>query len=552
MRKKNNPLRSLVLLAACIVAVSSYGQTGRVFSKAVKAMTRPAVSTRSIVAGGILQSAAAASSHLQTQKAKSTMATVGPIPNVQQTKDGREKLKSIAKKHIGPSKAEMEKLLERRKEVTAAVNKKRLEKIIKRFVSYAKINSQSTDTADMNAFPLNEGQRQMAAHIEQELLTISRGHGMTVKRSGSEYVYVKIPANIKRKVPSIMFMAHLDITPEAPGGDIRPIVHSNYQGGDIRLPSGLTLSPETPQGRHLKNCHGKTIITSDGTTLLGADDKTGCTVLVTLIENIVQNKKIEHGDLYFVFSQNEDIGRAADRFETGYIGADPDIVIDVDGDQPDKFSVENFTAAMRIYRFNGKDAHPGDGFANKYGDALTAASYFIGMLPPSKHPSASKDKQGYIHCYSVTHPTDSLGKEAADDYLVKVRLRYFDKAEGDTIRALLDNAAEKTASAYPFVKVEAQPEVVQYENVAYSMYPGLPELIQKSSRAAGLTMMPKSERGGTTSAMMAAKGLRGGPCIFSGQQAEHSVYEWTCAEDMLKMADVAMYIVLNTAKSNRK
>lgn len=427
-----------------------------------------------------------------------------------------------------------------------------LERIISRFVAYAKINSQSTDTADMNAFPLNEGQKLIAAHIEKELLAMRKGTKMTVKRSESEYLYVKIPSNIKRKVPSIMFMAHLDVTPEAPGGDIHPIVHRNYTGGDIKLPSGAVLSPASPQGKHLKDCLGKTIITSDGNTLLGADDKSGCTVLVTLIENILQNKDIEHGDLYFVFSQNEDIGRAADKFESDYIGAEPDIVIDVDGDQPDRFSVENFTAAMRIYRFYGKDAHPGDGFANKYGDALTAASYFIGMIPPSKHPSASKDKMGYIHCYSLSHPTDSRGKEISDDYLVKIRLRYFNKAEGDTIRALLDNAAEKTAIAYPFVRVEAQPEVMQYENVAYSMYPGLPSIIQKSAAAAGQPMEPKSERGGTTSAMMAAKGLRGGPCIFSGQQAEHSIYEWTCAEDMMKMVAVTMNIVQDIAKSTKK
>lgn len=436
---------------------------------------------------------------------------------------------------------------------STGLDAKCLEKIISRFVAYARINSQSTDTADMDAFPLNEGQRRIAAHIEKELLTIGKGHDMTVKRSESEYLYVKIPSNIKSgRVPSVMFMAHLDVTPEAPGGDIRPIVHRNYAGGDIRLPSGVVLSPESPQGKHLKDCHGKTIITSDGTTLLGADDKTGCTVLVTLIENILQNKDIKHGDLYFVFSQNEDIGRAADRFESTYVGGEPDIVIDVDGDQPDRFSIENFTAAMRIYRFCGKDAHPGDGFANKYGDALTAASYFIGMIPPSKHPSASKDKMGYIHCYSVTHPTDSRGKEITDDYLVKVRLRYFDKAEGDTIRDLLDNAAEKTSGAYPFVRVETQPEVMQYENVAYSMFPGLPSIIQKSAAAAGLPMKPKSERGGTTSAMMAAKGLRGGPCIFSGQQAEHSVYEWTCAEDMMRMVAVTMNIVKNTAKAAKE
>lgn len=414
-----------------------------------------------------------------------------------------------------------------------------------RFVNYARINSQSTDGVDVTAFPLSMGQRQMARLVEQDLLKMAKNNkSLQVVRSESEYVYAKLPATTKRKLPSIMLMAHLDITPEAPGGNIKPIVHRNYQGGDIVLPSGVVLSPESPQGKHLKECIGKTIITSDGNTLLGADDKTGCTVLVSLICNLLYGKPFEHGDLYFVFSQNEDIGRAADGFETKYVGGNPDVVIDVDGDDPHAFSVENFTAAMRIYTFHGKSAHPGEGYANKYGDALTAASYFVGQISPYKHPSVSRGKQGYIHCYDISHPKDSTGKVISDDYLVKVRLRYFDKLEGDTLRQMLDSAEGKTIDAFPFVKVEASAEILQYENVAYTMYPTLPDIIKKAYASLGKKVSPRSERGGTTSAMIAAKGLRGGACLFSGQQAEHSVYEWTCVEDMMDMTNIFQKIIM--------
>ena len=414
-----------------------------------------------------------------------------------------------------------------------------------RFVNYARINSQSTEGEDVTAFPLSMGQRQMARLVEQDLLKMAKNNkSLQVVRSESEYVYAKLPATTKRKLPSIMLMAHLDITPEAPGGNIKPIVHRNYQGGDIVLPSGVVLSPESPQGKHLKECMGKTIITSDGNTLLGADDKTGCTVLVSLICNLLYGKPFEHGDLYFVFSQNEDIGRAADGFETKYVGGNPDVVIDVDGDDPHAFSVENFTAAMRIYTFHGKSAHPGEGYANKYGDALTAASYFVGQIPPYKHPSVSRGKQGYIHCYDISHPKDSAGKVISDDYLVKVRLRYFDKLEGDTLRQMLDSAEGKTIDAFPFVKVEASAEILQYENVAYTMYPTLPDIIKKAYASLGKKVSPRSERGGTTSAMIAAKGLRGGACLFSGQQAEHSIYEWTCVEDMMDMTNILQKIIM--------
>lgn len=419
------------------------------------------------------------------------------------------------------------------------------ESYVLRFVNYARINSQSTEGEDVTAFPLSMGQRQMARLVEQDLLKLAKNNkSLQVVRSESEYVYAKLPATTKRKLPSIMLMAHLDITPEAPGGNIRPIVHRNYRGGDIVLPSGVVLSPESPQGKHLNECIGKTIITSDGNTLLGADDKTGCTVLVSLICNLLYGKPFEHGDLYFVFSQNEDIGRAADGFETKYVGGNPDVVIDVDGDDPHAFSVENFTAAMRIYTFHGKSAHPGEGYANKYGDALTAASYFVGQIPPYKHPSVSRGKQGYIHCYDISHPKDSAGKVISDDYLVKVRLRYFDKLEGDTLRQMLDSAEGKTIDAFPFVKVEASAEILQYENVAYTMYPTLPDIIKKAYASLGKKVSPRSERGGTTSAMIAAKGLRGGACLFSGQQAEHSIYEWTCVEDMMDMTNILQKIIM--------
>lgn len=426
----------------------------------------------------------------------------------------------------------------------------RLDSLIKesyvlRFVNYARINSQSTEGEDVTIFPLSMGQRQMARLVEQDLLKMAKNNkSLQVVRSEREYVYAKLPATTKRKLPSIMLMAHLDITPEAPGGNIKPIVHRNYQGGDIILPSGVVLSPNSPQGKHLKECIGKTIITSDGNTLLGADDKTGCTVLVSLICNLLYGKPFEHGDLYFVFSQNEDIGRAADGFETKYVGGNPDVVIDVDGDDPHAFSVENFTAAMRIYTFHGKSAHPGEGYANKYGDALTAASYFVGQIPPYKHPSVSRGKQGYIHCYDISHPKDSVGNAISDDYLVKVRLRYFDKLEGDSLRQMLDYAEGKTIEAFPFVKVEASAENLQYENVAYTMYPTLPDIIKKAYASFGKKVSPRSERGGTTSAMIAAKGLRGGACLFSGQQAEHSVYEWTCVEDMVDMTKILQKIIM--------
>lgn len=533
MKSKNRLFIITVFVAACCMAMAgTAAQKGNTINKVAKTVSKSSWKVPASV--GVVKSLSQTGRYSVASQASKLKGKTGVVKGTAATS---VTLPVVMKPNIQmPPEVEIKK--------TGAY----VEKTKNRFINYAKISCQSVDTADMEAFPMTEGQTRMAEYLENELQGICKGSDAVITRSADQYVYVKIPSNMKGKsVPSVMFMAHLDVTPEAPGQNIKPIVHENYDGGDIQLPAGIVLSPETPQGAHLKNCKGMTIITSDGSTLLGADDKAGVTILVGLAELLVKNKKIKHGDVYMVFSQNEDIGRAAYRFESKYVDGSPDIVIDVDGNMPDRFSVENFTASMITYRFRGHDAHPGEGFVNKYGDALTAASYFIGQIDPAKHPSASKDKQGYIHCYSMVHPTDEAGKEISEDYLVKVRLRYFDKNEGDTLRQMLRDAERLAAEAYPFVKVEAGQETVQYENIAYTMYPGTADLIVKSAASAGMTMSPSSERGGTTSAMMAAKGLRGGPCIYSAQQAAHSVYEWVCVEDMVKMVLVTTDIVKNVA-----
>lgn len=576
MKRRNSNIASTLVLALVLMVgfpTSAKPQVLKGFIKGVVKRLNSPVKTSAIALMGAQKMDAYAKKRMEQQRRRAVRPVVIP-PSVraklmaEQMKKlrvrpnialPRPKVKPVAPSRPHPRlpKTPRPKLVKAAKPVKAAPapdpkaakekkRKKTIETIITRFTSYATINSQSWETYDPTEFPISDGQEEIAELIEEELRNIGADNDLIVSRSDYQYVYATIPANCEG-VPSIMFMAHMDCTPECAGGEITPIVHRNYDGGDIQLPAGITLSPETPQGKHLANCVGKTIITSDGYTLLGADDKTGCTILVTLIETILNDKKLKHGDLHFVFSQNEDIGRAAERFEEEYVDGQPDIVIDVDGDDPTAFSVENFTAVGRNYTFQGKNAHPGNGFYNQYGDALTAAAYFIGQLPPETHPSASKGKEGYIHCYSIDPLIDVNGEETQQNYLVKVRLRYFDAQEGDAFRQLLDEAAELTAKAFPYVVTEAEPEVMQYENVAYSMYPGLSDLIIEAAEKEGVKLTPRSERGGTTAAMLAAKGQKGGPCLYSGQQAEHSVYEWTCAEDMYQMVMVARSIIETVA-----
>ncbi len=433
---------------------------------------------------------------------------------------------------------------------TCMDNNMRNTKIENRFLAYAGIESQSVDDSDPESFPMTEGQKQIATHIYNEIKSFG-GKSVKTVLSDDYYIYVDIPSNVKGSVPSVLFMAHMDVTPEAPGKGIRPQVHRNYDGGTIQLGNGVTLGSDMPQGEHLKNLKGMTIITSDGSTLLGADDKTGCTVLVTMIEELIKNPKFKHGRVMVMLSQNEDVGKAAYRYDPEVFGTRPDIVIDVDGDDPHAFSVANFTAIGQTVFFKGNLAHPSHGLENKYGDALTASSYFIGCLPPSVHPSASFGTKGYIHCYSCEHPKDNTGKEIRDEYIAKIRLRYFDKTEGDTLRRYLDSAFVKTSRAFPFVKVTRSEPALQYENIAYSMPDYVPELIKNAAAKTSMSLNPRYERGGTTSSMLSARmpdKIPGGPCIFSGQHAEHSIYEWCCVEEMAMIVSVVENIIGDVAK----
>lgn len=409
--------------------------------------------------------------------------------------------------------------------------------VLDRFLSYVKIESQSIDDPDPELFTLTEGQKEMANLIFNELKTIDKDNVLDIKISPNYYVYVKVPSNIKKEVPSVMFMAHMDVTPEANAKGINPQVHYNYDGSDIVYGNGLVLSPNNPEGSHLKDVVGKTVITSDGNTLLGGDCKAGCTILVTLIEQMVNDPSFKHGDVYFTFTQNEEVDKDVLGMDMSYIDRTPDIFIDVDGSYTYQYSVANFTAEGRTYLFKGNQVHPAKGKAMKYADARTAMAYFIGQLPPEVHPSYSEGRQGYVHCYNMEMLPNG------HDVRIRMRIRYFDKADGERFKADLDEAYQKTRKAYPFVEIDLEKDERQYDNIAYTMHPQAVGVIQRAAKKTGINMKGFELRAGTTSASMVAKGLPGGPCLYGAQQASHSVYEWCCLEEIMEIIRLTSNIV---------
>jgi tripeptide aminopeptidase len=413
-------------------------------------------------------------------------------------------------------------------------------KMLARFLRYAKVESPSKDT---NFFLIQDGQKELAQMIYDEIKEMQqRGGNVEVTLSEDHYVYARVKSTMKRDVPTIAFTSHLDVTPDENSRGIKPIIHRNYGGGIIELADGETIDPAKPEGAHLRDLVGKTIVTSDGTTLLGADCKSGVAVMMSLIEKLATEKKWQHGEVWFMFTQNEDIGKAAEKVDMELLGGKPDIFIDVDGGDYGKYSIANFTAEGRTYLLKGHKAHPAQAKEMRYGDALTAAGYFIGQFPAALNPANSEGMDGYVHCWSMEQLNDG------EDVRLQFRLRYFDKADGVDYRKYFDEAEKRTAEAFGNVKIEKTYDQLQYDNVAYSMDRRTPGVVERAAKKAGVKMEPMSLRAGTTGAMMVAKGLPGSVCIYSGQQCEHTKKEWCCIEELVDILHTCIAMVDETKK----
>lgn len=398
--------------------------------------------------------------------------------------------------------------------------------MLDRLMAYLAIESAS-ELLQVGQYPMTEGQQRMAQKLVSDLRSLDAQ--VTLTEWG--YVYVTIPSNIDHQVPSIGISCHLDCTPEHPHTGIKPKV-IKYKGGVINLGHG-TLDPSTTYGRDLPGLKGKTLVHSDGTTILGGDDKNGCAVVMSVIETVLK-PGFKHGPLQFVFCPNEDIGMAALKIDTAYFN--PDILLDVDGVGGHEIAVSNFTARELLLKFNSKDAHPSEAKAQQMGDGLAAAAMYIAGVPLEVRPEHTEGQQGYIHPWSMVKEKvkdPETGKdEEVNNYIVSTRIRFFDKAEGERFDTLLRTNLEAVKRAFPYVNIEVLRDWTQYDNVAYSMHPASIPLVRKAAKRCKIAVDMIEMRAGTTSAMFTARGLKGGLCIFSGQHNEHSKHEYSVLEEM--------------------
>lgn len=406
-----------------------------------------------------------------------------------------------------------------------------MQNIIDRFVSYVIIDTESDSKSETT--PSTVKQHKLANLLVKELKAI----GMTeVGKDRNGYVMATLASNILHEVPTIGFVSHYDTTPDFTGANVKPQIISNYDGNDIILNAekNIVLSPS--YFKDLLQYKGQTIIATDGTTLLGADDKAGITEIVTAMEFLIQNPSIEHGKIRICFTPDEEIGRGADKFDVKKFGAD--WAYTMDGSQIGELEYENFNAASAKIIFKGKSVHPGYA-KDKMINSMLIANDFIADLPRKEIPQETKGYEGFFH---VHHFNGTI-----EETVVELIIRDFDtkhfKKRKDFIHDLTKKYNKKFKKQFGADIVETEIKD-QYYNMKDMVVPvmHIVDLAEKAMKQVGIKPLIKPIRGGTDGCRLSFMGL---PCpnIFAGGHNFHGKYEYVPVESMQKAVEVIVKIV---------
>src|SRR3954464_8926296 len=316
------------------------------------------------------------------------------------------------------------------------------ESALDRFLRYAKIDTQSKE--DQEKVPSTSKQLNLANLLAKELKDLGVEN---VRISEFGIVYGTVPGNLpdNSKVPVIGFMAHMDTSPEVSGENVQPIIHKNYQGGDITLPKDPTQVISVAKNPDLKNLIGDDIITADGTTLLGSDDKSGCAEILSMIDILKQNPSIKHGNIAVAFTPDEEVGGGIEKFEIEKWGAK--FAYTVDGEQLGDISDETWSARTATVTFHGKNTHPGTAKGIMI-NSIYAAGDFLANFPANApdRPETTEGRVGFVHPYS-----SSMTEETST---IKILVRDFDLSGVASKEELLKQIVAKTQAKYPNVKID--------------------------------------------------------------------------------------------------
>jgi tripeptide aminopeptidase len=394
--------------------------------------------------------------------------------------------------------------------------------VVERFLRYVKIDTQSDPYSE--TCPSTEKQKDLSRLLVKELKEM----GITdAELDENGYVYATIPSNTNKNVPVVCFCSHVDTSPESSGKNVNPVVHKNYNGQPLILPADPTIIIKSDDHPDLKAQIGNDIITADGTTLLGADNKAGVAEIMDMANYFMRNPEVKHGTIKILFTPDEEIGRGVDKVNLEKLGAD--FCYTVDGESLGSMEDETFSADGAVVEINGVNTHPG--FAkDKMENALKIAADFLNRLPKETlSPETTTGRDGFVHPYEISGGVEQVK--------ITFILRSFDEKELKTQADLIDKLLRESVAQHPGSSYKLTVKE-QYRNmkVVLDKFPQVVKYAEQAIVRSGLELKKGSIRGGTDGSRLSFMGL---PCpnIFAGEHAFHSKYEWVSVYDMHKAVE---------------
>ncbi len=398
---------------------------------------------------------------------------------------------------------------------------------VDRFLNYVKYDTQSDE--ESTSFPSTEKQKKLSADLAKELKKMGLKDAAMDKWG---YVMATLPANTNKRVPPIAFIAHVDTSPAVTGKNVKPIIHKNYKGGDIKLPKeGRVI--KVSENPDLKNMKGFDIITTDGSTLLGADNKAGVAEIMDAVNYLLTHPEIKHGPIKICFTPDEEVGRGTEKIDLKKLGAK--YAYTVDGSSLGEVESETFSADMVVLKFIGKNIHPGYA-KNQMINSIKIAAAFIESLPKKTlSPETTEKRQGYVHCTTINGMEETT--------TLKIIIRDFETPKLKQYENLLEKLAKKAVAKFPGSKYEFK-VVNQYRNMKEVLvkHPQVAKYAVQAMKNLGIKPIMHPIRGGTDGSRLSFMGL---PCpnIFAGEHSFHSQLEWVAVQDMEMAVKVIVEIV---------
>jgi len=399
--------------------------------------------------------------------------------------------------------------------------------VAERFLRYVQVDTQSDPGS--KSHPSTEKQKDLSRLLVQEL------QEMGIADAGLDefgYVYATLPANTTRQVPVICYCSHVDTAPDCSGKDVRPLIHRDYDGGDIVLPDDPSQVISPREHPYLGTKKGEDIITASGTTLLGADDKAGVAIIMDMVHYLVHHPGCRHGKIRILFTPDEEIGRGVDKLDMQRLGADFGYTLDAG--ERGAFEDETFSADGVKIVFHGVSAHPGYA-KDKLVNAIKVASFFLDSLPSDEwSPETTEGRFGFVHPVRI----EGIAEKVTLDFIVR---DFFTAKLAAYEEYLRDKLADALAQ---FPGARADLEVIQqYRNMKEVLdgYPQVSDYAVEAITRAGIPVQRGSARGGTDGSRLSFMGL---PCpnLFTGEMAFHGKHEYVSIQDMQKSVETIVHL----------